>query len=76
MKVIASPLKFNLPEHILNEYRVENITERLQIIIQDINSFFDGKKSYSADIKSLTRIQTTKLFAQSTLNKLKKKLSK
>jgi hypothetical protein len=76
LKVIESPLEFNLPEYILNEYRVKNITQRLQIILKDINNFFDGKNSYSADIKSLTRIQTTKLFAQSTLNKLKKKLSK
>ncbi len=76
LKVIESPLAFNLPEYILNEYRVKNITQRLQIILQDINNFFDSKNSYSADIKGLTRIQTTKLFAQSTLNKLKKKLSK
>ena len=76
LKVIESPLEFNLPEYILNEYRVKNITQRLQIILKDINNFFDSKNSYSADIKSLTRIQTTKLFAQSTLNKLKKKLSK
>jgi len=76
LKVIESPLEFNLPEYILNEYRVKNITQRLQIILQDINNFFDSKNSYSADIKGLTRIQTTKLFAQSTLNKLKKKLSK
>ena len=76
LKVIESPLEFNLPEYILNEYRVENITQRLQIILKDINNFFDSKNSYSADIKGLTRIQTTKLFAQSTLNKLKKRLSK
>ena len=76
LKVIESPLEFNLPEYILNEYRVKNITQRLQIILKDINNFFDSKNSYSADIKGLTRIQTTKLFAQSTLNKLKKKLSK
>ena len=76
LKVIESPLEFNLPEYILNEYRVKNITQRLQIILQDINKFFDSKNSYNADIKGLTRIQTTKLFAQSTLNKLKKKLSK
>jgi glycosyltransferase involved in cell wall biosynthesis len=75
LKVIESPLEFNLPKYILNEYRVKNITQRLQIILQDINNFFDSKNSYSADIKGLTRIQTTKLFAQSTLNKLKKKLS-
>lgn len=76
LKVIESPLEFNLPEYILNEYRVKNITQRLQIILQDINNFFDGKNSYSADIKGLTRMQTTKLFAQGTLNKLKKRLSK
>ncbi len=76
LKVIEHPLEFNLPEHILNEYRVKNITQRLQIILQDINLFFDGKKSYNADIKSLTRMQKTKLLAQGTLNKLKKKLFK
>ncbi|MBW4665510.1 MAG: glycosyltransferase [Chroococcus sp. CMT-3BRIN-NPC107] len=76
LQVVERPLEFNLPEYILNEYRVKNITQRLQIILQDINNFFDGKKSYSADIKNLTPIQRTKLLAQSTLNKLKKKLSK
>ncbi|WP_009630834.1 glycosyltransferase [Synechocystis sp. PCC 7509] len=74
LKVVASPLTFDLPEQILKEYRVKNITQRLQIILEDINSFFDG--NYNADIKSLTRIQTTKLLVQNNLNKLKKKLSK
>jgi glycosyltransferase involved in cell wall biosynthesis len=74
LKAIENPLKFNLPEHILNEHRVTNITQRLQIILQDINNFFDGKKSYRPDIKSLTRMQIIKLLSQSTLNKLKKKL--
>ncbi len=76
LKAIENPWESPLSEHILEEYRVKNITQRLQIILEDVNSFFDGKKSYRADIKSLTRIQITKLFAQSTLNKLKKKLSK
>lgn len=76
LKVVNSPKNFNLPEHILNEYRVKNITERLRIILQDINTFFDSKNYYSADIKSLTQMQIAKLFAQSTLVKLKKKLVK
>ncbi len=76
LKEIESPANLHLPEHILNEYRVTNITRRLRVILQDINNFFDGKSSYSADIESLTRIQIAKLFAQSTLNKLKKKLVK
>lgn len=76
LKVVNSPLNFNLPEHILSEYRVNNITERLRIILQDINTFFDGKNHYSADIKSLTKMKIAKLFAQSTLSKLKKKLVK
>lgn len=76
LQVVERPLRLNLPEYILNEYRVKNITQRLHIILQDINDFFDGKKSYRADIKNLTKIQRTKLLAQSTLNKLKKKLLK
>ncbi len=76
LKVMESPLEFKSLEHILTEYRAKNITQRLQVILHDINNFFDGKKSYSADIEGLTRIQTTKLLVQSTLDKLKKKLVK
>ena len=76
LKAIESPLESNLPAYLLDEYRVKNITQRLQVIFQDINSFFDSKNSYNADIKSLTRSRKSKLLAQSTLNKLKKKLFK
>lgn len=76
LKTIENPLEFNLPTYILDEYQVKNITQRLRIIFQDINNFFDSKNSYSADIKSLTRSRKSKLLAQSTLNKLKKKLFK
>jgi glycosyltransferase involved in cell wall biosynthesis len=72
MNVVETGKVF-VPEHFFAEYRAENITQRLQTILLDINSFFDGKQHYSGNIESLTRMRITKLLAQRVVEKLKKK---
>lgn len=55
------------------EYRSENITQRLKVILDELNDFFDYKKHYQANIKSLTRMRVSKLFTQRIFSKLGKK---
>lgn len=55
------------------EYRSENITQRLKVILEELNDFFDHKKHYQPNIKSLTRMRVSKLFTQRIFSKLGKK---
>jgi glycosyltransferase involved in cell wall biosynthesis len=63
----------SIPEHILAEYRIENINQRLQIIIDELNDFFDHKMHYPSNIKSLTEMRITKLRTKRIFDKLRKK---
>ena len=64
--------KLVLSPHILAEYRSENIIQRWQIILEELNEFFDYKHSHSNDIKALDNWQITKLRSQKLINKLAK----
>ncbi|WP_017651838.1 glycosyltransferase [Fortiea contorta] len=70
LKTSAAP-KLN-PEFFA-EYRYENIIQRLQVILDELNAFFDHKMHHPSSIKSLTRMQITKLLIQNKYQKLKKK---
>ncbi|NWF59850.1 MAG: glycosyltransferase [Fischerella sp.] len=73
LKVLADWTSPALPEDFFAEYRTENITKRLQIILDDLNEFFDHKIHQPANIKSLTRMRVKKLRIQSIFAKIKKK---
>lgn len=75
LKVLSSFTSLTLPEQVLEEYRAKNITKRFQIILNDINYFFDHKKHDSSTIKSLTRIRVAKLNAKRIFGKLREKFS-
>ena len=62
-----------LPPHFFTEYRHESIIQRLQVIVDELNDFFEHKKQYQSDIPSLTKIRFAKLFAQIIYKKVKKK---
>ncbi|MFB2973819.1 glycosyltransferase [Aerosakkonema sp. BLCC-F183] len=72
-KVLASSAPIVLPEYFLAEYRYENIIKRLNVILTDINEFFDMKKEQQSNIKSLTRMRMAKLLTQRIVGKLRKK---
>jgi glycosyltransferase involved in cell wall biosynthesis len=55
------------------EYRAENITKRLRVILDELNDFFDHKKHHQSNIKSLTRMRIAKLLTQTISSKLRKK---
>lgn len=65
-----------LPEEFLAEYRHENIIKRLEVILDDLNDFFDHKKDYPGNINNLTKIRLTQLRLQTLFNKVKKKYFK
>lgn len=73
LHVLQSPISLTLPEQVLAEYRTENIIKKLRIILAEINDFFDHKQDYQHQIKNLTTIRLTQLFAQRIINKFRKK---
>lgn len=73
LKVVDSAEAFTLSEQFFDEYRAENITQRLKVILNEINDFFDGKNQYQSNIKSLTKARMAKLLTQKIFGKLKKK---
>lgn len=74
LKVLNNSDGFTLPEGVLAEYRAENIIQRLTVILQDINAFFDHKQTHVSNIPTLTRMRKAKLLAQRILKKLTRKL--
>jgi glycosyltransferase involved in cell wall biosynthesis len=75
---ILGALKTN-PSHTLGEsfwaeYRAENLLKRLEIILEDINLFFDIKAQYPADIEGLEPWRVSRLWLERSLLKLQKKL--
>ncbi|WP_271252358.1 glycosyltransferase [Pseudanabaena sp. Chao 1811] len=74
LNVIQKNQTASLPSSILEEYRSANIIHRLQIILEEVNEFFDHKQKHQGDIPDLNYWQITKLRSQRILSKLKKKL--
>jgi hypothetical protein len=66
--------KLSLSPQVLAEYRSENIIQRWQTILDELNEFFDYKYSHSNDIQDLNYWQITQLRAQRVLTKLQKYL--
>jgi glycosyltransferase involved in cell wall biosynthesis len=74
LKVIENFGLTSISDEILPEYRTANLLKRLQIILQDINVFFDKKSSCNYLIKDLTPIRIAQLNLYNLLKKIKKKL--
>ncbi|MFN6462778.1 MAG: glycosyltransferase [Nostoc sp. DedVER02] len=76
LKVIDSSGSFSLSEDFFAEYRTENIIKRFQVILDELNEFFDHRIQQPSNIKSLTRVRMAKLLAQKIYGKLRKKYFK
>ena len=72
LRVINSDKKLSLLPKVLEEYRSENIIWRLQIILEELNEFFDHKQLYLSDIQDLNYWQIVKRRSQRIFTKLKK----
>ncbi len=72
LRAINSDKKLSLLPKVLEEYRSENIIWRLQIILEELNEFFDHKQLYLSDIQDLNYWQIVKRRSQRIFTKLKK----
>ncbi|HEY9729547.1 MAG TPA: glycosyltransferase [Chroococcales cyanobacterium] len=73
LKRLKQSASFVLPDKVLEEYRSKNIIQRFQVILDDINNFFDYKKHHSSTIESLTKMRLAKLLTQRIFSKVKEK---
>ncbi|GBF80986.1 glycosyltransferase [Aphanothece sacrum] len=76
LKVLKSLDLLTLSNQVLAEYRTENILKRLDVILKEINDFFDHQCEYSGNIQGLTKPRMAKLFTQKVWNKLRQKIVK
>ncbi|ASC73759.1 hypothetical protein XM38_047310 [Halomicronema hongdechloris C2206] len=71
-QALTSPTRLGLTETDLAPYRFQALVHRLEVILQDINHFFDGH--YSLTIAPLTARRLLRLRWQRTLAKLQQRL--
>lgn len=73
LKILEGWTPSALSEQFFVEYRAESITKRFEVILDELNNFFDHKRQQPSNIQSLTRIRAAKLLTQRILGKLSKK---
>lgn len=64
-----------LPATFFDEYRSPNILHRWDVILRELNEFFDHKEKQPATIASLTRSRLAVLTIRKLVSKVQKKLS-
>ncbi|MEL7244569.1 MAG: glycosyltransferase [Cyanobacteria bacterium J06573_2] len=74
LKVLNNWSPLSLPESFFQEYRREHIISRFQVILDELNGFFDHKQNYSSNIKPLTAMRLAQLSTKTILKKIRKKL--
>ncbi|MGK7875650.1 MAG: glycosyltransferase [Xenococcaceae cyanobacterium] len=75
LAVLNSPNHQYLPDSFFEEYRAENIVKRLEIILTEINAFFEHRKVQDSNIEGLSRWRVGRLFVKRALVKVQKKLN-
>ncbi len=70
IQAILSSGQLGLSPDVLAEYRSDNIVKRLEIILAEINFFFDHKQELVGDINDLTQIKMARLFVRKVMKKL------
>jgi glycosyltransferase involved in cell wall biosynthesis len=73
LNVLHNHQKLSFSSTLLAEYRTENITQRLQIILADVNQFFDHKQKQQGNIPDLGYWQLLKRRSQRIMTKIKSK---
>lgn len=73
LSAIATPIP-PLPASFFDEYRSPNILHRFEVILREVNAFFDHKQSHPATIAPLTRSRLTQLALKRLIAKAQKKL--
>lgn len=76
LKVVAASQVSTPNEDFFADYRIPNITKRLQVILDDLNDFFDHKQHYPSNIQDLTQLRILQLNSQRIFSKVKNKYFK
>jgi hypothetical protein len=76
LKAIDSPKPFPEVDTLLSEYRKDFIVQRLKIILEDINEFFDGFSQYHQTIAPLNRTRLLQMQTQRFVEKVRKVMAK
>lgn len=76
LKVVNVSQPSTQSEDFFAEYRIPNITKRLQVILDDLNDFFDHKQHHPSNIQDLTQLRILQLNSQRIFTKVKKKYFK
>lgn len=75
LAMVQHPAPCLLPEHVLAHHRAEALLQRLHVILQDINAFFDHQPQMQERIPDLTSMGLVQLRLHTLMAKLKKKLA-
>lgn len=76
LKVINSSARSKLPDSFFEPYRSPHLVDRLQVILTEINEFFDLLPTLTANIEDLTPWRVRKLWIRKTISKIQRKLFK
>lgn len=76
LKVVQENSAPTLPTDFFDEYRMGNILARLEIILREVNQFFDHASKHSDDITPLTPLRIAQLRARRLMTKLQQKISR
>ena len=71
LKAVNSLDKLTLSSQVLEEYRTDNIIKRLEVILRELNLFFDYQPQSDHKIQELTKWRLTQLFLKKVWKKLK-----
>lgn len=73
LEVVNSPDRVKLPDNFLEPYRAPSSIARLQVILTEINEFFDRAPTLTANIASLTPWRLRKRWTLDAIAKVKRR---
>lgn len=76
LKVVTASHESTQNEDFFADYRIPNIKTRLQVILDDLNDFFDHKQHHRSNIQDLTQLRILQLNSQRIFSKVKNKYFK
>lgn len=73
LNVLQNQKSLTIADNLFSEYRLHNIIKRLEVILHELNDFFDHKQQYPRNIQDLNKIRLAQLNMQRFVAKIQKK---
>jgi hypothetical protein len=74
LAVIKTATPFELPKEFLKEYRSDYIVQRWEVILKELNAFFNYAENNRSDLPEMTEFRLNQLRLRSFFKKLKRRL--